>query len=157
MYLTSFNAPTHCIGWQIMRSIAFQGPGHVLGNNTPKWTDSVNSSVNFMTQFYWAQKNTNITTHHRYLELKTPIVPPCQCNIDHTTWGFIVVVFYFLFQPSLKWLRQLVSTIFSFPWRLYQCLNATLFPATSEFMSKIVFPYIQIHIFLTHGFFNLQK
>ena len=94
MYLTSFNAPTHCNGWQIMHSIAFQGPGHVLGNNTPKWTDSFNSSVNFITQFYWAQKNTNITTHHRYLELKTPIVPPCQCNIDHTTWGFIVVVFY---------------------------------------------------------------
>lgn len=66
-----------------------------------------------MTQYYQPQKNTNIATHHRYLELKRPVVLPCQCYIDpHCIF----------FQPRLKRLRQLISTIFFFLWRPFQSL-----------------------------------
>lgn len=44
------------VGDRLCGSIASQGPGHVLGYHPPKWTDSVDSSVNFITYFYWPQR-----------------------------------------------------------------------------------------------------
>lgn len=58
MCSTSFNAPTNGNRWWTVWLSSVPGTWSRAWVQSPKWTDSVDSSVSFITYFYWPQKDT---------------------------------------------------------------------------------------------------